>query len=52
LQGLNILYVDAPVGTGFSYSTTQEGYHIDDLESASQIYEFLKKVCGNQHRKM
>ncbi|KAB1204248.1 Serine carboxypeptidase-like 18 [Morella rubra] len=41
--GLNILYVDAPVGTGFSYSTTQEGYYIDDLESASQLYQFLSK---------
>ena len=44
LQGLNIIYVDAPVGTGFSYSTTQEGYYIDDYESASQIYQFLKEV--------
>ncbi|GMY35362.1 serine carboxypeptidase-like 17 [Fagus crenata] len=42
-QGLNIIYVDAPVGTGFSYSTTQEGYYIDDYESASQIYQFLKE---------
>ncbi|XP_041019111.1 serine carboxypeptidase-like 13 [Juglans microcarpa x Juglans regia] len=42
-QGLNIIYVDAPVGTGFSYSTTQEGYYIDDLESASQLYQFLRK---------
>ncbi|RVW80672.1 Serine carboxypeptidase-like 18 [Vitis vinifera] len=42
-ETLNIIYLDAPVGTGFSYSTTQEGYTMDDYKSAAQIYEFLKK---------
>lgn len=43
-QGLNIIYVDAPVGTGFSYSNTSEGYYSGDMESAMLTYEFLRKV--------
>lgn len=44
-QSLNIIFVDAPVGSGFSYSKTQEGYIMEDLKYAAQTYEFLKKVC-------
>eukprot|EP00261_Vitis_vinifera_P024520 XP_010656846.1 PREDICTED: serine carboxypeptidase-like 13 isoform X1 [Vitis vinifera] len=40
---LNIIFVDAPVGSGFSYSKTQEGYIMEDLKYAAQTYEFLKK---------
>ncbi|XP_061946198.1 serine carboxypeptidase-like 18 isoform X2 [Populus nigra] len=39
----NIIFVDAPVGTGFSYSTTWEGYHVSDTISAVETYEFLRK---------
>lgn len=40
----NILYVDAPVGTGFSYSTTPEGSYSNDTLSATQSYTFIRKV--------
>ncbi|KDP44530.1 hypothetical protein JCGZ_16363 [Jatropha curcas] len=39
----NIIYLDAPVGTGFSYATTWRGYNIGDLSSAAQTYDFLRK---------
>ncbi|KAI4298586.1 hypothetical protein L6164_032126 [Bauhinia variegata] len=39
----SILFVDAPVGTGFSYAKTSEGYNVSDTISAAQTYEFLRK---------
>ncbi|KAJ9689422.1 hypothetical protein PVL29_014892 [Vitis rotundifolia] len=42
-SGLNIIYVDIPVGAGFSYSRTQEGYYSDDYKSSTHTYEFLNK---------
>ncbi|KAJ9175097.1 hypothetical protein P3X46_013679 [Hevea brasiliensis] len=39
----NIIFLDAPVGTGFSYAITSEGYKIGDLSSVAQTYEFLRK---------
>ncbi|KAM5549698.1 hypothetical protein ABKV19_000889 [Rosa sericea] len=42
-QIANIIFLDAPVGTGFSYSTTQEGYYSNDYESAEAVYQFLRK---------
>ncbi|KAA8522752.1 hypothetical protein F0562_009086 [Nyssa sinensis] len=42
-QGANVIYIDAPVGTGFSYSTTTEGYYSDDYKSVADLYEFLSK---------
>ncbi|KAL3722259.1 hypothetical protein ACJRO7_034608 [Eucalyptus globulus] len=39
----NIIFLDQPVGAGFSYSTTQEGYYSGDLRSAAETYQFLRK---------
>lgn len=43
-QELNILYVDAPIGAGFSYSETQEGYYTNDTQTTEHLYDFLQKV--------
>ncbi|KAJ9705295.1 hypothetical protein PVL29_003378 [Vitis rotundifolia] len=43
----SMIFLDAPVGTGFSYSRTAEGYNMNDTLSASQIYTFLRKWLIN-----
>ncbi|XP_059653046.1 serine carboxypeptidase-like 13 [Cornus florida] len=39
----NILFIDAPVGTGFSYAINSSAYPSSDTKSAEQTYEFLLK---------
>ena len=39
----SIIFLDAPVGTGFSYSTTSDGWSSSDTDSAEQGYQFLVK---------
>lgn len=41
---LNMIYIDMPVGTGFSYSETQEGYYSSDTLWVNHTYSFLQKV--------
>ncbi|XP_042006124.1 serine carboxypeptidase-like 18 [Salvia splendens] len=39
----NIIFIDQPVGTGFSYAKTQQAYKTSDTLSATLTYDFLKK---------
>ncbi|XP_028767749.1 serine carboxypeptidase-like 12 [Neltuma alba] len=39
----NMIFIDAPVGTGFSYATNPEAYLVDDWLSVTQTHEFLRK---------
>ncbi|XVF44791.1 hypothetical protein PTKIN_Ptkin02bG0152400 [Pterospermum kingtungense] len=42
-KSASIIFVDALVGTGFSYSTNPEDYYISDTGSADQIHLFIRK---------
>ncbi|RRT59121.1 hypothetical protein B296_00030013 [Ensete ventricosum] len=45
LQVANIIFVDSPVGTGFSFSRDPEaGYELGDISSSSHLYNFLTKI--------
>ncbi|XP_027362514.1 serine carboxypeptidase-like 18 [Abrus precatorius] len=39
----SIIFLDSPVGTGFSYSKTTQGWETSDSASAWQSYHFLRK---------
>nr|XP_048322958.1 serine carboxypeptidase-like 8 [Ziziphus jujuba var. spinosa] len=39
----NIIFLDGPVGTGFSYATTWQAYNTSDTLSATTNYDFLRK---------
>ncbi|MCD7448383.1 Carboxypeptidase [Datura stramonium] len=39
----NMIFVDLPVGSGYSYATTKKANHSDDLQSGDHAYEFLLK---------
>ncbi|GAB2268093.1 hypothetical protein Dimus_003071 [Dionaea muscipula] len=46
----NVLFIDQPVGTGFSYATNPSGYQTSDSLSAHQTYTFLRKWIVNHPR--
>ncbi|CAO2149211.1 unnamed protein product [Urochloa humidicola] len=39
----SIIFVDSPVGAGFSFSRNQEGYDVGDVSSSLQLKEFLAR---------
>ncbi|KAH7847290.1 hypothetical protein Vadar_024310 [Vaccinium darrowii] len=39
----SIIYLDLPVGTGFSYARTSLASYSTDLQTSDQAYEFLRK---------
>ncbi|KAL0356911.1 UNVERIFIED_CONTAM: Serine carboxypeptidase-like 2 [Sesamum calycinum] len=43
----NIIFIDSPVGTGFSYATTSQAYNTTDTTSAQYNYSFLRKWLLN-----
>lgn len=44
LQVSNIIFVDSPVGAGFSYSVSEEGQKSSDTIAIKHLIIFLKKV--------
>ncbi|OEL26339.1 Serine carboxypeptidase-like 19 [Dichanthelium oligosanthes] len=39
----HILFVDSPVGAGFSFSREPKGYDVGDISASLQLYDFLIK---------
>ncbi|KAL0334947.1 UNVERIFIED_CONTAM: Serine carboxypeptidase-like 16, partial [Sesamum radiatum] len=39
----NIIFIDSPVGTGFSYANTSQAYNNSDTTSVQYTYSFLRK---------
>lgn len=44
MQVSHILFVDSPVGAGFSFSRDPKGYDVGDISSTQQLRDFLIKV--------
>lgn len=43
-QVASFIFLDLPVGTGFSYARTSEARQSDDLQASDHAYQFLRKV--------
>nr|CAB3466459.1 unnamed protein product [Digitaria exilis] len=40
----SMVFLDSPVGSGFSYARDPKGYDIGDISSSRQVVTFLRKV--------
>ncbi|XP_062212297.1 serine carboxypeptidase-like 7 isoform X2 [Phragmites australis] len=49
-QMASILFVDSPVGSGFSYAPDPKGYDIGDISSSMQVVTFLRKWFDDHPR--
>ena len=45
-QEANIIFVDSPVGTGFSYARNQFASQSGDFKQIRQLDQFLRKVVN------
>ncbi|XP_019264206.1 PREDICTED: serine carboxypeptidase-like 10 isoform X2 [Nicotiana attenuata] len=45
----NVIFVDFPVGTGFSYATTVKSNHSNNLQAGDHAYQFLRKWLITEH---
>ena len=44
MQMTSIIFLDIPVGTGFSYARTEQASYSDELKLSERTYEFMRKV--------
>uniref|UniRef100_A0A0E0KIL1 Serine carboxypeptidase-like 18 n=1 Tax=Oryza punctata TaxID=4537 RepID=A0A0E0KIL1_ORYPU len=49
-QMASILFLDTPVGSGFSYAHDPKGYNVGDRSSSLQVVTFLKKWFNDHPR--
>uniref|UniRef100_A0A0D9VYK5 carboxypeptidase D n=1 Tax=Leersia perrieri TaxID=77586 RepID=A0A0D9VYK5_9ORYZ len=49
-QVASILFLDTPVGSGFSYAHDPRGYNVGDISSSLQVVKFLKKWFSDHPR--
>ncbi|CAL4944179.1 unnamed protein product [Urochloa decumbens] len=49
-QVASILFVDSPVGTGFSYARDPKGYDLGDISASAQVLTFLRKWFDDHPR--
>lgn len=47
VQIANVIFIDSPVGTGYSYATQPNSYNTTDTLSAKHTLNFLKKVYNS-----
>ncbi|KAK1275149.1 Serine carboxypeptidase-like 16 [Acorus gramineus] len=40
----NILFIDSPIETGFSFARGSDAYIVGDVKSSKQVHKFIRKV--------